>query len=381
LKKITIIFLALLMITACSDMKDSPDPQDKPAAGTAQIEQHSAKPKQWLIEVSDTKKGTYQIPSSNKSFDYSATLHLIAWKNGGDDIFGNYTGRWLIHFDVDYAKLSDNAVQFAGNVMVDRLCNEMSFAILPYSADAYANIRKTMPGTVGVIPLVKMDGMSSFTANETPVKREEWKAIDINSGKLLHTEDTGFASGEKVPVGVNLLTAKDEVTIDIPTYSYVWKLSYFIGKIGKNAAGKDQNELFNSILAANAKKMQQKSSGKSSSAAPGMGKNTGVNDKDTGADAGNGGSGNGSYTTDSKGRKGFDTDGDGKADTWYDKDGNMQSDAIKGAYVKDPEGHEGLDADGDGKVDMWMDDDGNTHIDYNKDGKMEIIKGEYSDGN
>jgi hypothetical protein len=91
-------------------------------------------------------------------------------------------------------------------------------------------------------------------------------------------------------------------------------------------------------------------------------------------------SGTGSHTTDSEGRKGFDADGDGEADTWYDEDGNIQTDAIQGGYITDSEGHEGLDSDGDGKLDMWVDEDGNTHFDVNKDGKLEVIKGEYSDG-
>lgn len=359
---ISTICLVSLFLSACGT-GGAPGSQDGSGNAAVQTVTENTDLHKWIINVSDSKKGTYTVPESGRSFDYTAALNLIAWKNGGDDIFGDYRGKWLISFDVDYDKLSDSDVKFAGNVLVDRLCNDMSFTISPYNSDGYKKIKKSMPGSVYVVPLVKYDGMSSFTAEEIPVKREDWQATDAKSGETLFNADFSFSDGEKVPVGVNMLIRKKEVVADIPTYSSVWKLDYFYGSITENTDGKDPEALFNNIISSRAQKMQGENNGSN----PGKGDNES-------------GTGTGSYTTDSEGRKGFDADGDGETDTWYDEDGNMQSDAIQGGYVTDSEGHEGLDVDGDGKLDMWMDEDGDTHMDINKDGKLEIIRGEYSDG-
>lgn len=358
---IGILCLASLICSACGTGGVTGS-QDSPGNDAVQTGAGDADLHKWIINVSDSKNGTYTIPINGKSFDYTATLNLIAWKNGGDDIFGDYEGKWLINFSVDYEKLSDSDVEFAGNVLVDMLCDEMSFTISPYSSEGYSKIKKSMPGSVTVEPLVKSDGMTSFTAEEIPVKREDWQAADTKSGKTLFNADFSFSDGEKVPVGVNMLTRKDEVVVDIPTYSSVWKLGHFYGSITENTEGKDPEALFNDILASRAQKLQED--------------NTGSNPGEGGNESG---SGSELYTTDAEGKKGFDTDGDGETDTWYDEDGNMQSDVIQGRYITDSEGHEGLDSDGDGKLDMWVDEEGNTHIDINNDGKLEVIKGEYSD--
>lgn len=359
---ISTLCLVSLFLSACG-AGGAPGSQHGAGSAAVQTMAENADRHKWIINVSDSKSSTYTIPVSGKPFDYTVTLNLIAWKNGGDDIFGDYKGKWLITFDTDYSKLSDSDVKFAGGVLVDRLCNDMSFTISPYSSEEYRKIKKALPHSVSVEPLVKYDGMTSFTAEETPVKREAWQAADAKSGKALFNADFSFSDGELYPVGVNMLTRKDEVVVDIPTYSSVWKLGYFYGGIAENTDGKDPEALFNNILVSRTQKMQ--------------GGNTGSNPGEGGNESGGGA---GPYTTDSGGRMGFDTDDDGETDTWYDEDGNMQSDAIQGGYITDSEGHEGLDADGDGKLDMWVDEEGNTHFDVNKDGKLEVIKGEYSDG-
>lgn len=84
----------------------------------------------WRIEVSDTKNFTYTIPNVNGgTIDMTATLHFIAWKEGGEEMFGKYKGRALVAFDMDLSKAGADGVTFMGGAMDDSISDNISFVV------------------------------------------------------------------------------------------------------------------------------------------------------------------------------------------------------------------------------------------------------------
>jgi len=284
----------------------------------------------WLIQVTDSKKAI--VPFSGKPLEFTLNFYMVAWKNGGNDVNGNYEGRALVTFDFDYKKLSDKEVSYTGNVFTDNLI-DMKFEISPYNSGQFDKIRKAGADELYIAPLGSFNGMSAFLGSVNAAKWEAWQAKDSKSGDILLKVDDSFSDSKKVPIGINLLISGERITVDIPTYNSTWKLSYFNGSIGKNKDGKDPLDIFRDILITRMEQRQET-----------------VNNQNVNTNPAAGGEKNNSTGT-------------------------------NGGYLKDSEGHEGFDTNGDGKLDMWVDDDGNVRMDLDKDGKWDpVIKGEFSDG-
>ncbi len=334
-KVISILAVLMLVITGCAD-KINTEPSDTEASSTiskqkiaAENSDEKSKGYDWIIEVNDSKNGSYAIPMSDKTMNFTVNLYFIAWKNGGNDIYGNYNGRALITFDIDNKSFSDEEINYSGNVLLDSLCDEINFKIAQYNKDEYDKIKKTGPEELSLAPLGTFNGMSIFSPMFIAGRWGSLKAVDKDSGKVVYDENYANQDDEKFPVSINLLTGGDRVTVDIPTYNSVWKLDFFRGSITQNKEGKDPIKLFRDKLLdrieQNQKFSENKTGGEQSNSEP-------------------------------------------------------PSD-VNGKFITDSEGREGFDLDGDGKLDMWMDENDNMRMDLDKDGKWDpVIEGEYSDG-
>lgn len=267
----------------------------------------------WLIQVSDSKNGNIPVPMSDKSLNFKCTLYFVAWKNGGEDIYGTYEGRALITFDIDESKLSDKNVSVTGTAMLDSMM-DVNFEILPYDNEEYDRIKKSGTDDISPAPLSTFTGMSAFTGMHEAVKWETVKAIDKKTGKMVLNVNNGSSDSQKYSIGINILVNNEKVTVDIPTYNSTWKLDFFRGSITKNEAGLNPIDIFRDTLITRMEKKQEVSERAK--------ENSKGSDNDPEVPSGT----TSSYMTDSEGREGFDTNGDGNLDMWMDENGDMRMD-------------------------------------------------------
>ncbi|MDF2521141.1 MAG: hypothetical protein K0R84_1769 [Clostridia bacterium] len=311
MRKIISLILVLLLLAGCGSQPELDTPKDLPDIEEKSTETNGSEQYSWLIQSSDSKKFTYNIPTVDKPLDITITLNLVAWKHGGNDVYGDYEGRALITFDVDYSKLSDGDVSISGNAFTDSI-GDMSFEITPYDRDEYDKIRKSGSEDLSLAPLRVFSGMSAFLADFNHAKFEAAQAIDRDTGKILYNVNEGVSDEEKIPIGINFLVDGEDVTIDIPTYNSTWKLDFFRGSITQNKDGVNPIDTFRDILISRMEQRQELSEN--------AGSGTTSSDSETGNE------GSGSYMTDDQGREGFDTNGDGKLDMWMDENGDMRMD-------------------------------------------------------
>ena len=325
MRKLFCLFLVLILtLCACNSEGDTDSPTAKPQS---EAQSNSPAPSKaaiynWLIKTSDTKKTILNVPATGNSIDITITLYFVAWKNGGEDMFGKYEGRALIAFDSDMSKLSSGGLSYTGGFMDDNICENISFEIVPCNQEA---IKTEGSADIDLAPLAKFVGQSNFITDEYLVNQQTWQALADGQVKL--DVNSSFSDEEKYPQGFSLKADDSTVIVSVPTFTQTYNLDYFTGKIIKTTDEIKPIEWFRDTVMT---RMEERLA---------MGEQ--AQDQPIAPDAA-GESGElpqGSFITDSEGREGFDVDGDGQLDMWFDDEGNMWEDFDKdGNFEPVPEG-------------------------------------------
>jgi hypothetical protein len=331
-KLFCLIFILILALCACSSKgtteSSTVEPQEElrnnsnPSNETNSTAPSDSAGYNWLITTSDTKKTTLNVPSTGKSIDITVTLYFVAWKNGGEDMFGKYEGRALITFDGDLSKLSSGSLSFTGGFMDDNICENIFFEMMPYNQEA---IKVDGSEDIDLAPLAKFVGQSDFVTDEYLINQQTWQALADGEVKL--DVNSSFSDGEKYPQGFSLKADESTVIVSVPTFTQTYNLDYFKGEIIKTTDEIKPVEWFRDTVMTRMEErlaMGEQSQGEST-------------EPDAGDDSQE--LPQGSFITDSEGREGFDMDGDGKLDIWFDDEGNVWSDFDKdGNFEPIPEG-------------------------------------------
>jgi len=338
MRKLFLFFILILALCACSSKSATESPTAKPQdelrsnSSDPSNTANPAKPSDsagynWLITTSDTKRTALNVPSTGKSIDITVTLYFVAWKNGGEDMFGEYEGRALIAFDGDMSKLSSGSLSFTGGFMDDNICENISFEMMPYNQEA---IQADGSEEIDLTPLAKFVGQSDFITDEYLINQQTWKALADGEVKL--DVNSSFSDGEKYSQGFSLKADDSTVIVSVPTFTQTYNLDYFKGEIIKTTDEINPVELFRDTVVTRMEErlaMGEQSQGES---------------------------------------------------TIPDALGESQE-FPQGSFISDSQGREGFDLDGDGNLDMWFDDEGNAWSDFDKDGNFEpVTEGTFSDG-
>lgn len=271
----------------------------------------------WIIEVSDTKRFNYAIPNGNGgSIQMAATLHFIAWKQGGAEMFGKYEGRALVAFDMDLRKAGTGGVTFVGGAMEDSISDNITFELLPAQEEAV-----TAEGEdIDLAPLAKFVGQADIITDEYTISQQNWKALA--DGKVKLDTNSSFGDGARNSQGFVLKAGEDTVLISISDFAAAYNLDAFQGTISKSEMGTDPRSWFRDKVMS---RMEERISSQNE---PG------------GQQSPESGSGD---------------------------------EVPQGGLTVDAEGREGIDANGDGRLDIYIGEDGKTWADFDGDGKYEIV--------
>lgn len=261
----------------------------------------------WRIEASDTKNFTYTIPNGNGgSIDMRVTLHFIAWKQGGEEMFGQYEGRALVAFDMDLSKAGTGGVTIMGGTMDDSISDNISFELIPAHQEAVPAEGED----IDLAPLAKFIGQAEVITDEYTISQQNWKALADGQVKL--DANGGFGDGAKDPQGFVLKAGEDTALISVSDFTAAYNLEAFRGTISKTEAGADPRSWFRD-------KVMSRMEDRLSSAEQSVGQ------QPPEADSGDAAAQNG-LTVDAEGREGMDTNGDGRLEIYFDEDGKAWAD-------------------------------------------------------
>lgn len=293
---LTGIVVIALTLSGCEDT----------AQKAPEKEQPSASGPNWLIEVSDTKGFSYSVPNGNGgAIDMTATLYFIAWKEGGEEMFGRYEGRALVALDMDLSHAGSGSAAFAGGVMEDSISDNISFELLPAQQEAV-----TADGEdIDLAPLVKQIAQADIITDEYTISQQNWQALADGEVKL--DVNGGFGDGEKYPQGFTLKAGEDSVLISVGDLAAAYQLEAFPGTITKSDTPTDALTRFRDKVMS---RMEERMSFADQSAGQ------------PAAEAGSGNAGQSGFTVDSEGREGIDTNGDGRFELYIGEDGNAWAD-------------------------------------------------------
>lgn len=320
------LILSVALLTGCRGAAQVTQASRQP--GVAQVAEEAASANNvsdayWLIEVSDTKNFTYPIPNGNGgSIDMTATLHFIAWKEGGEKIYGQYEGRALVTIDMDLSKAGASGISYTGGVMDDSISNNISFELLPAQQEAVSAEGED----IDLAPLVKCIGQAEIVTDEYTISQQAWKALANGQTKL--DVNGGFGDGTKNPQGFGLKAGKDTVLISVGDLTAAYRLEAFWGAIKKADTPTDALSWFRDKVMS---RMEDRLSLSEQSAAQQTPK----------ADSGDA--------------------------------------AAQSGFTVDSAGHEGIDTNGDGKLEIYLDEAGKAWADFDGDGKYEIAGEDGSD--
>lgn len=292
------------------------------AQGTAGTEQPAGSGPYWLIEVSDTKKFSYSVPDgSGGTVDMTATLYFTAWKEGGEEMFGQYQGRALVALDMDLSQAGSGAATFTGGVMDDSISDNITFELLPAQQETVTSD----DGEIDLAPLIKQVGQADIITDEYTITQQNWKALADGEVKL--DVNGGFGDGTKNPQGFTLKAGEDSVLISVGDLVAAYQLEAFSGTITKSDTPSDALSWFRDKVMS---RMEERMSYSDQSA----GQQT------PGSDSGN--AGQNGFTVDSEGREGMDTNGDGRFEFYIGEDGKAWAD-FDGDGKYEIAGEEGVD--------------------------------------
>ncbi len=264
----------------------------------------------WQIEVTDTKNFSYAVPvGNNGTIDMTATLYFIAWKQGGEDMFGQYEGRALVAVDMDFSKLGTGRESYVGGIMGDSISDNITFEIQPFEQSAV----KVENENVDLAPLVNFTGQSEILTDAYSISQAAYK--EMYDGKVMWEDNRSLGDGEKFPYGFTLKATKDTVLISDRTLNAAYGVGPFTGTIASADTQKDARSWFRDKVTA---RMEERLSLSEQSASQQMPPSDYQNS--TGFESQNG------FTVDSQGREGMDTNGDGKLEMYFDEDGEVWTD-------------------------------------------------------
>lgn len=261
----------------------------------------------WRIEASDTKNFTYTIPDGRGGvIDMTVTLHFIAWKTGGEEMFGQYEGRALVTFDMDLSKAGTGGVTFMGGAMDDSISDNISFELIPAQQETVT----AKDENIDLAPLAKFIGQADIMTDEYTISQQNWKALADGQVKL--DVNGGFGDGAKNAQGFVLKAGETTVLISVSDFAAAYNLDAFQGTILKTETETDPYSWFRDKVLS---RMEERlsSSEQSGSRQPPE------------ADSGAAPDPNG-LTVDSQGCEGMDTNGDGKLEIYFGEDGKVYAD-------------------------------------------------------
>lgn len=277
----------------------------------------------WLIEVSDTKTFSYAVPNgSGEAIDMTATLYFIAWKEGGEEMFGQYEGRALVALDMDFSQAGSGGVSFTGGAMDDSISDNITFEMLPAQEEAVTAVGED----IDLAPLVQTVGQADIMTEDYMITQQNWKALADGEVKL--DVNGGFGDGERYPQGYDLKAGQDSVLVSVRDLAAAHNLEAFSGTIIKTDTPPDAISRFRDKMMT---RMEERVSYSEQSA----GQQTPGSDPGSTPQSG--------WTVDSEGREGMDTNGDGRFEIYIGEDG-----------------HAWADFDGDGKYDI-VGEEGSDH--------------------
>ncbi len=310
-KRITYFIIAgilssALMMTGCGDSAGkAPKPEQPDSSGPY-----------WLIETSDTKDFSYAVPGgSGGTIDMTATLYFTAWKEGGEEMFGQYKGRALVALDMDLSQAGSGGVEFTGGVMDDSISDDISFELLPAQQEAV-----TADGEdIDLAPLIQTIGQADIMTEDYMITQQNWKALADGEVKL--DVNGGFGDGKRYRQGFDLKAGKDSVLVSVRDLAVSYGLEAFSGTITKSDTSPDALSWFRDKVMS---RMEERLSSSEQSA--------------------------GQQTPESD-----------------------YGNAYQNGLATDSEGREGMDTNGDGKFEIYIGEDGRTWADFDGDGKYEIV--------
>jgi hypothetical protein len=317
-----ILAISVLTLSGCGGATQKAPHNQQP--NTVQAEQesvdetHAAGP-YWQIEVSDTNNFSYAVPGGNGgAIDMTATLYFIAWKQGGEDVFGQYEGRAMVALDMDLSKAGTGGVSYSGGVLEDSISESITFEMLPFDQNAI----KVEGEDVDLATLADFVGQAEIITDEHTISQQAWKALADGQVKL--DVNSSFGDGEKEPQGFTLKAGEDTVLISVGDLATAYGLDAFSGMITSSDTQIDALAWFREKVMTRMEERLALSEQSASQQMP-----TADFDSSAGFESQNG------FTVDSEGREGIDTNGDGRLEIYYGEDGEVCT-----------------DFDGDGKYDI-----------------------------
>lgn len=354
--KLLIVLLGFMLVfTGCGKAAGPASPDQ--GNGGQKLQPAGAEPKttvslkecDWTIRVSETQKGSYSV--MGKKITANLTLDLAAWKDGGADVLGQYTGEGYIKVDMDVSGLTGGEYSYTGGGMFDRKCEELQFSVVPYDSEEYTQNFPEMPGKVFVAPLGDFNAMSFLKSGWVTAAKDDTQVF--YEGSQVLDSQRSYGDGQEDALGINLLVEGGSVIVEIPTYEFTWNIGPFRGTITGDPTRSGKHEKLN---------IPEIESARSGDGSSGDDIDTVTGGNDISSD--NPDETPGGFITDETGKTGFDLNNDGKVDWYFDEEGNQYK-----------------DSNFDGKFEWVFYNDGRTGLDTNGDGEPdEIFEGEFSEG-
>ncbi len=279
----------------------------------------------WRIEVSETKNFTYTIPNSDGGvIDMTAALCFIAWKAGGEEMFGQYEGRALVAFNIDLSKAGTGGVTVMGGAMDDTISDNISFELIPAQQEAVTAKNED----IDLVPLAKFIGQAEIITDEYTISQQDWKALADGQTKL--DVNGSFGDGAKNPQGFVLKTGEETALISVGDFAAAYNIDAFRGTIVKTEAGEDPRTWFRDKVTSRMEERLSLSEQSANQQFPGTSADDAAqNDQ-------------GGLTVDSEGREGMDTNGDGTLEIYFGDDGKVYAD-FDGDGKYEAAGEDGVD--------------------------------------
>lgn len=164
----------------------------------------------WILKVDQT------IPVKDKDgMTVEYTLVLIAEKEGGTDVSGEYHGAAYIGAKLDISEFSNEAVEMTGGFNIEAFGNDISFDIVPYDIESYSNygVKK---GEIGIAPLVKYETMALLSPEMTGTGVINPYLEGRQEGSVSGGVNEGVTSTVPVPMKITINSGK--VNVDLPTF-------------------------------------------------------------------------------------------------------------------------------------------------------------------
>lgn len=304
----------------------SPGSPDDKSGGQSDIKPEGL---DWTINVDDTISGSYELPAGGKALEYDITLGLVAWKSGGEEVYGRYEGEAYILFEFDESGLSDADYLYMGGGTFNRKCEKLEFEVEVYDQEKLNQQTIPLPDDiVSVVPLRSFNAMASSKSLWSTILQMDQTVSNRKSSDTLSQIAGGSGESSSDAMGIDLFIDNGHVTVDIPTYRLTWNCGYFTGTVVSSPLGTEKRER--------------------------------LIEPDVGL-----------VNPDEKDDYPFEVPQDEKK--WKNPFEVPQNELNDKYIPDDPNGLSGYDMNGDGKVDAYIGEDGNLNFDLNFDGVFDDL--------